>query len=91
MTFTEEEHLEISESQTLDYIIEGIPVELVKSVCAALKRKRLEEVGKSKDGKMCYSVNLDGISNHFRTDEKTIIRIVNYYQSNLVNTVYELI
>jgi len=63
------------------YIIEGIDTELSQKVCAGLylKRQNLSVV----------PIDIEKMAVHYNSDVATMIRIIQWYESQLISTKFE--
>lgn len=63
--------------------IEGVKDELVISVCDALKRKWWIDNN--------TNVNLPGMARYYKADKAVLLKIIKWYESNLMDTTFTII
>lgn len=64
------------------YVVPGIDPDLSQRVCDALYLKR--------QGLSRVPIDLDKMAVHFNSDKETLIKIIAWYERNLINTVFEV-
>lgn len=63
------------------YIVPGIDPDLSSRVCSALYLKR--------QGLSRVPIDLDKMAVHFNSDKETLVKIITWYQSNLIDTAFD--
>lgn len=63
------------------YVIPGMDHDLSSRVCTALYLKR--------QGLSTVEIDLDKMVAYFNSDKETLVKIITWYQSNLIDTVFD--